>query len=195
MRQSVIERKTNETDIHIAVDLDGAGTFKGETRCGFFDHMLAQIARHGMIDLTVKASGDLHVDAHHLVEDCGIALGQAFAQALGDKRGITRFGAACVPMDDALSRVVVDFSGRPYTVFNVAFPAQKIGYMDTEVLREFFIAFANNAAANVHVENLYGENAHHIAESCFKAFARAVRQAVSFDERAKDVLPSTKGAL
>lgn len=195
MRQGVIERKTNETDIRIALDLDGSGKFEGLTECGFFDHMLAQIAKHGLIDLAIDAKGDLQVDAHHLVEDCGIVLGKAVAQALGDKRGITRFGAACVPMDDALSRAVIDFSGRPYTVYNVTFPTQKIGYLDVEVLREFFIAFANAAGANVHIENLYGLNAHHIAESCFKAFARAVRQAAAIDPRAQDALPSTKGAL
>lgn len=195
MRQGVIERKTNETDIRIALDLDGSGKFEGTTECGFFDHMLAQIAKHGLIDLAVGAKGDLQVDAHHLVEDCGIVLGKAVAQALGDKRGITRFGAACVPMDDALSRAVVDFSGRPYTVYSVTFPTQKIGYLDVEVLREFFIAFANAAGANVHIENLYGLNAHHIAESCFKAFARAVRQAAAIDPRAQDALPTTKGAL
>ena len=195
MRQASVNRKTNETDISVSVNLDGSGTFEGDTGCGFFNHMLAQIARHGLMDLTVRAHGDLDVDAHHLIEDCGIVLGTAIADALGDKRGICRFGAACVPMDDALSRAVVDFSGRAYTVYAVTFPVQKIGELDAETLREFFFAFAQAVKANVHIENLYGVNAHHIAESCFKAFARAVRQAVAFDARAANSLPSTKGTL
>lgn len=192
MRSAQIQRQTSETDISLTLSLEGDGVFTGTTGVGFFDHMLAQIARHGGFDVTVRMTGDLHVDAHHSVEDCGIVLGQAFAKALGDKKGIERFGSACVPMDDALSRVVVDLSGRPYTVFRVSFPTEKIGTLDVEVFREFFIAFANNAGANVHIENLYGDNAHHVAESCFKAFARALKVACAVTGV---TMPSTKGTL
>lgn len=192
MRQAQMRRQTAETNVFLKLVLDGEGIFTGATGVGFFDHMLSQIARHGGMDLTIQATGDLHVDAHHLVEDCGIVLGAVFAKALGDKKGIERFGSACVPMDDALSRAVVDLSGRPYTVFNVTYPTEKIGDIDVEVFREFFIAFANNAGVNVHIENLYGENAHHIAESCFKAFARALKTACNI---VGTNLPSTKGTL
>lgn len=192
MRQAQMRRQTAETNVFLKLVLDGEGIFTGATGVGFFDHMLSQIARHGGMDLTIQATGDLHVDAHHLVEDCGIVLGTVFAKALGDKKGIERFGSACVPMDDALSRAVIDLSGRPYTVFNVTYPTEKIGDIDVEVFREFFIAFANNAGANVHIENLYGENAHHIAESCFKAFARALKTACNI---VGTDLPSTKGTL
>ena len=195
MRTAETERNTAETQIKVYVNLDGAGQYNLSTGCGFFDHMLEQRSRHSLIDLTVKATGDLHVDAHHLVEDVGIVLGQAFARALGDKKGVNRYGAACIPMDEALSRCVLDLSGRGVCVWNVAFPTEKVGDIDTEVFKEFFTAVADNLRAAVHVENLYGGNSHHIIESCFKAFARALRHAVEFDERAKDVLPSTKGAL
>lgn len=195
MRQTVLERNTAETEIKVDINLDGTGKYDINTGCAFFDHMLAQLAKHGLIDLKITAHGDLEVDAHHLVEDVGIVLGQAFACALGDKKSINRYGAACIPMDEALSRCVLDLSGRGVCVWNVAFPTEKVGEVDTEVFKEFFVAVADNLRAAVHVESLYGGNSHHIVESCFKAFARALRHAVEFDERARDVLPSTKGAL
>jgi imidazoleglycerol-phosphate dehydratase len=162
---------------------------------GFFDHMLEQLSRHALIDITLKAKGDLHIDQHHTVEDCGIALGQALAKALGDKRGIRRYASCDLPMDETLTRVALDVSGRPYLVWRVAFPVAKIGEMDTELFREWFQAFAQNAGLTLHVENFYGHNAHHIAESCYKGLARALREAVSIDERSRDAIPSTKGQL
>lgn len=195
MRPAEIERNTMETQIKVRLDLDGTGVYDIQTGCGFFDHMLAQLSRHGLIDLKIKAAGDLHVDAHHLIEDTGIALGKAFAQALGDKKGINRYGSACIPMDETLTRCVLDLSGRSAFVWHVRFPTEKVGDLDTEVFKEFFAAMADNLRAAVHIENLYGDNSHHIAESCFKAFARALRHAVETDPRACEVLPSTKGTL
>lgn len=195
MRPAEIERNTMETQIKIRLDLDGTGVYDIQTGCGFFDHMLAQLSRHGLIDLKIKAAGDLHVDAHHLIEDTGIVLGKAFAQALGDKKGINRYGSACIPMDETLTRCVLDLSGRSAFVWQVRFPTEKVGDLDTEVFKEFFAAMADNLKAAVHIENLYGDNSHHIAESCFKAFARALRHAVETDPRAAGILPSTKGTL
>lgn len=195
MRPAEIERNTMETQIKVRLDLDGTGVYDIQTGCGFFDHMLAQLSRHGLIDLKIKAAGDLHVDAHHLIEDTGIALGKAFAQALGDKKGINRYGSACIPMDETLTRCVLDLSGRSAFVWHVGFPTEKVGEIDTEVFKEFFAAMADNLRAAVHIENLYGDNSHHIAESCFKAFARALRHAVETNPRAAEILPSTKGTL
>ncbi|HHN67046.1 MAG TPA: imidazoleglycerol-phosphate dehydratase HisB [Thermopetrobacter sp.] len=195
MRTGEISRTTKETDITVSIALDGTGESDIATGIGFLDHMLEQIARHGLMDLTIRAKGDLHIDAHHTTEDIGIALGQAFAAALGEKRGITRYAHAYVPLDEALTRVVVDISGRPWLVWKVDFPTQKIGDFDTELFHEFFYAFAVNAGLTLHVENLYGRNSHHIAETCFKALARALRGAVAIDGRAADVVPSTKGRL
>ena len=195
MRPAEIERNTMETQIKVRLDLDGTGVYDIQTGCGFFDHMLAQLSRHGLIDLKIKAAGDLHVDAHHLIEDTGIALGKAFAQALGDKKGINRYGSACIPMDETLTRCVLDLSGRSAFVWHVRFPTEKVGDLDTEVFKEFFAAMADNLRAAVHIENLYGDNSHHIAVSCFKAFSRALRLVAESDPRAGDLLPSTKGAL
>jgi imidazoleglycerol-phosphate dehydratase len=195
MRQAALERKTAETDIRVEVNLDGTGVYQIETGCGFFDHMLAQLSRHGLIDMKIKAAGDLHVDAHHLVEDVGITLGLAVAKAAGTKTGITRYGFSCIPMDEALTRSVIDLSGRSCLVWRVAFKTEKVGELDTEVFREFFAAMAQNMAAAIHIENFYGENSHHIAESCFKAFARSLRAALETDTRVPHALPSTKGAL
>ncbi len=195
MRSARIERKTAETEITVDIGLDGTGRHAIDTGVGFLDHMLEQIARHGLFDLEIRARGDLHVDAHHTTEDVGITLGQALRQALGDKRGIVRYAHAYVPLDEALTRVVVDISGRPWLVWNVEFPAEKIGTFDTELFHEFFHAFAINAGITLHVENLYGRNAHHIAETCFKALARALRGAVARDARLGDAIPSTKGVL
>ncbi len=195
MRLAEIERNTMETQIKVQLDLDGTGIYDIQTGCGFFDHMLAQLSRHGLIDLKIKAAGDLYIDAHHLIEDTGIALGKAFAQALGDKKGINRYGSACIPMDETLTRCVLDLSGRSAFVWHVRFPTEKVGELDTEVFKEFFAAMADNLKAAVHIENLYGDNSHHIAESCFKAFARALRHAVETDPRAAEILPSTKGTL
>ena len=195
MRQASITRTTKETDISVSIALDGAGKADIDTGIGFLDHMLEQIAKHGLMDLSIAAKGDLHIDAHHTTEDVGITLGQAFKQALGDKKGITRYAHAYVPLDEALSRVVVDISGRPWLVWKVDFPTEKIGTFDTELVHEFFYAFAINAGLTLHVENLYGRNSHHIAETCFKALARALRTAVAIDERMGDAIPSTKGAL
>jgi imidazoleglycerol-phosphate dehydratase len=195
LRKARIERKTKETGIAAEVNLDGAGTYAISTGVGFFDHMLEQLSRHSRIDISLTAKGDLHVDGHHTVEDCGIALGQAVAKALGDKRGIARYAHAYLPMDETLTRTSLDISGRPYLVWRVAFRAQKTGDMDTELFREFFQAFAQNAGITLHIELLYGENAHHIAESCFKGLARALGQAVAISEKAKDEIPSTKGQL
>ena len=194
-RSASLVRTTAETDIRLTLDLDGAGTAGLATGIGFLDHMLTALARHALFDLTVQASGDLHVDGHHTTEDVGIALGRALAQALGDKRGITRFGHAVVPMDDALAEAAVDLSGRPFLAWSVAFRAPSIGDMDTELFEEFFRAFAFNAALNLHVTARAGTNAHHVAEACFKATARALRMAVAPDPRVGDVVPSTKGVL
>ncbi len=195
MRKAKIERNTNETKIGVSVNLDGTGKADIATGIGFLDHMLEQVARHSKIDITLKAQGDLHVDQHHTTEDSGIALGQAVAQALGDKKGITRFASCYLPMDEALSRVAVDISGRPYLVWNVEFSRSKVGDMDTELFREWFQAFAQNAELTCHVENLYGENNHHIVESCYKGLARALGDAVAIDAGQPDVVPSTKGTL
>ena len=195
MRQAEISRKTNETDISVAVNLDGSGQHNMATGIGFLDHMLDQLARHSLIDMDVKAKGDLHIDFHHTAEDVGIALGQAIKEALGDKRGIRRYASADLAMDGTLSRVVIDVSGRPFLVWRVNFTSDKVGEMDTELFREWFQAFAMNAGITLHVETPYGDNNHHIAESCFKALARALRQAVEIDPRAGDTIPSTKGAL
>ena len=195
MRSARIERKTAETAIAVEVNLDGTGEADIATGIGFFDHMLHQIARHGLVDLTVKAEGDLFVDGHHTVEDVGIALGEAFKKALGDKKGVIRYGFAYVPLDEALSRVVIDLSGRPGLVFAADFTAPMIGELDTQLVREFFQGFVNHAAVTLHIDNLRGDNAHHQAETIFKAFGRALRMAVSPDPRFPDAIPSTKGAL
>lgn len=195
MRKATVRRTTKETDISVSVDLDGAGTADVATGIGFFDHMLDQIARHGIIDLVVRADGDLHIDMHHIVEDVGIALGQAVRQAMGDLKGITRYADVHLPMDEALTRCAIDISGRPYLVFQATFGRPKIGEFDTELVEEWFRAFAMNAGITVHLANLYGSNNHHIAESCFKALARALRAAVAIDPRRSDAVPSTKGSL
>ncbi|CAN5334721.1 imidazoleglycerol-phosphate dehydratase HisB [soil metagenome] len=195
MRTASVERKTTETAISAAVGLDGTGAFDVKTGVGFFDHMLEQLARHSLIDITVKAKGDLHIDFHHTVEDTGIALGQAITKALGERKGIRRYAHAYLPMDETLTRAAIDVSGRPYLVWSVAFSRPKIGEFDTELVREFFQAFAMNAGVTLHVELLHGDNNHHIAESCFKAVARSLRDAIEIDPRQKDRIPSTKGSL
>jgi imidazoleglycerol-phosphate dehydratase len=194
-RQATIERSTKETKIKASVDLDGSGTSDIATGIGFLDHMLEQLAGHSLIDIALKAKGDLHIDFHHTTEDCGIVLGQAIAKALADKQGIARYASVLLPMDETLTRVAVDVSGRPYLVWKVTFTRPKLGEMDTELFREFFQAFAQNAGITLHVENLYGENNHHIAETCFKGLARALRAAVAIDERQAGRVPSTKGTL
>jgi imidazoleglycerol-phosphate dehydratase len=194
-RTARIERATLETRISVELNLDGSGASRLATGLPFFDHMLDQIARHGAIDLAIAAQGDLAVDAHHTVEDVGIALGQALAQALGDKKGISRYGHAYVPLDEALSRVVIDFSGRPGLEYAVDYPRARIGDFDVDLIREFFQGVVNHAQATVHIDNLKGRNAHHIAETVFKAFGRALRHAAAFDERQAQVIPSTKGSL
>jgi imidazoleglycerol-phosphate dehydratase len=194
MRNATITRKTNETDISVSVALDGTGTHLNKTGVGFFDHMLDQLARHALIDLDVSATGDLHIDDHHTVEDVGIAIGQALSHALGDKRGIRRYGACALPMDDAQVRCALDLSGRPYLVWNVAFPTARIGTFDTELVREFFQALATHGGITLHVDMVHGINSHHIAEACFKSVARALRMAVEADPRS-DAIPSTKGSL
>jgi len=194
-RTADVRRDTKETQIRVALDLDGSGTSKLATGIGFFDHMLEQIARHGLIDLEIEARGDLHVDGHHTVEDVGITLGQAVAQAVGDKAGLTRYGHAYVPLDEALSRVVVDFSGRPGLHMHVPFKAGMIGGFDAQLAYEFFQGFANHALVTLHIDNLKGDNAHHQCETVFKAFARALRQALAIDPRATGMIPSTKGSL
>jgi imidazoleglycerol-phosphate dehydratase len=194
-RRASIRRDTKETRIAVSVDLDGKGTSRISTGIGFFDHMLDQIARHGTIDLEIEAQGDLHIDGHHTVEDVGIALGMAVAEAVGDKRGLTRYGHAYVPLDEALSRVVIDFSGRPSLTMHVPFKAGMIGGFDAQLAHEFFQGFANHALVTLHVDNLRGENAHHQCETVFKAFARALRAAVTVDPRLGGVVPSTKGML
>jgi len=195
MRRADITRKTAETEISVAIDLDGTGTYSNETGVGFFDHMLDQLARHALIDMNVRATGDLHIDDHHTVEDTGIALGQALAAALGDKRGIRRYGAFHLAMDDALVRAALDLSGRPYLVWDVEMPTQKIGSFDTELVREFFQAVSTHGGITLHVTKLAGINSHHIAEAAFKAVARALRVALEPDPRRSDAIPSTKGAL
>jgi imidazoleglycerol-phosphate dehydratase len=195
MRKAMVKRTTKETDVAVTVDLDGRGEAAIATGIGFLDHMLDLLARHSRIDMTVKAAGDLHIDHHHTTEDVGIALGQAVKQALGDMRGITRYADVHLPMDEALTRVAIDISGRPFLVFKSAFSRDKIGTFDTELVREWFQAFAMNAGVTLHVETLYGTNDHHISESCFKGLARALRAAVTVDPRAKDEVPSTKGSL
>lgn len=195
MRKAQIERNTNETQISVDINLDGTGTYKVDTGIGFLDHMLEQLSRHSLIDLKLKAHGDLHIDFHHTTEDCGWAIGNAFKKALGDKKGITRYGHSYIPMDETLSRVSLDISNRPYLIWKVKFSHEKIGIMDTELFREWFQAFSQGAGITLHVETLYGENNHHIIESCFKALARALRIAIKIDERKKDSIPSTKGKL
>lgn len=194
-RTAKIERKTNETDISVAVDLDGTGAYDISTGIGFFDHMLEQLSRHSLIDMTIRAEGDLHIDDHHTSEDTGIALGQAMAKALGDRAGIRRYASIDLAMDETLTRAALDVSGRPYLIWRVEFTRDKIGGYDTELFREFFQAFAQHAGITLHVENHYGENSHHIAETCFKAVARALRAAIEPDPRAAGVIPSTKGTL
>ncbi len=195
MRKAKIDRKTNETDISVSVNLDGTGEADNQSGIGFLDHMLDQLAKHGKMDIVVRCKGDLHIDFHHTAEDIGIALGQAFSEALGDKKGIMRYADCYLPMDEALTRAAVDVSGRPFLVWKVEFTRDKIGEMDTELFQEWFQAFAMNAGLTLHMENLYGTNNHHIAESCFKALARVLRFAVSIDKDHANVLPSTKGAL
>lgn len=195
MRNAEVSRNTLETKITVAIDLDGTGISKLNSGVGFFDHMLDQIARHGMMDINVECQGDLHIDAHHTVEDVGIALGQAFSKALGDKKGIRRYAHAYVPLDEALSRVVLDISGRPGMEFNVEFTRARIGEFDVDLVREFFQGFVNHAAITLHIDNLRGKNAHHQAETIFKAFGRALRAAVELDPRMVGIMPSTKGSL
>ena len=194
-RRAEVVRDTRETQIRVAIDLDGSGRSELSTGIGFFDHMLEQIARHGLVDLVVQAKGDLHIDGHHTVEDVGITLGQAFAKAVADKAGVRRYGHAYVPLDEALSRVVVDLSGRPELVWNVRFTRAMIGEFDVDLAHEFFQGFVNHALVTLHVDNLRGDNAHHQCETVFKAFARALRMAVEFDPRAAGTIPSTKGTL
>jgi len=194
-RTASVTRNTAETKITVSVNLDGTGKAKLATGIGFFDHMLDQIARHGLIDLDIDCQGDLHIDGHHTVEDVGITLGQAVAQAIGDKKGIRRYGHAYVPLDEALSRVVIDFSGRPGLIMNVPFKSGMIGGFDTQLAHEFFHGFANHAFVTLHIDNLRGENAHHQCETVFKAFARALRFAMEMDPRAAGMIPSTKGSL
>ena len=195
MRKGSIKRRTKETDISVAVDLDGTGKAKIATGVGFFDHMLEQVARHSLIDITINAKGDLHIDQHHTVEDVGIALGAAIAQALGDKKGITRYADVHLVMDEAMTRAAIDFSGRPYLAWKVNFTRNKVGDLDSELFREFFAAFVQNAGVTLHIENLAGRNNHHIAETCFKALARVLRTATEIDPRQKGRVPSTKGRL
>lgn len=195
MRSGTVTRRTNETDIAVSVALDGSGKANIATGVGFLDHMLDLLARHALFDLEVKVDGDLHIDQHHSVEDSAIALGQAFVAALGDKKGIKRYAHCLLPMDETLTRVAMDISGRPFLVFNTRFPTEKIGVFDTELVREWFQAFAINAGITLHVETLYGDNSHHIAESCFKGLARALREAVAQDPREAGRIPSTKGTL
>ncbi|WP_419903155.1 imidazoleglycerol-phosphate dehydratase HisB [Kiloniella sp.] len=195
MRQASIERNTNETQITATINLDGTGKYDVQTGVGFLDHMIEQLSRHSLMDITLRAKGDLHIDFHHTTEDAGIALGQAFKQALGDRKGIKRYGSCLLPMDEALSRVALDLSNRPYLVWNVNFDRDKIGDMDTELFREWFQAFSFNAGMTLHVDQLHGFNNHHIVEACFKALARAIREAIEIDPRKADEVPSTKGVL
>lgn len=194
-RKASVARKTKETEIAVSLDLDGTGTYKVSTGVGFLDHMLEQLSRHSLMDLEVRAKGDIHIDYHHLTEDTGIAIGEAVAKALGDRAGITRYGDALIPMDETLTRVALDVSNRPYLIWKVNFTKPKLGEMDTELFKEWFQAFAQNAGITLHVENLYGENNHHIVESCYKGLARALRTAFSVDPRSPHAVPSTKGTL
>ena len=194
-RTGTVDRKTKETAISVAVDLDGSGRSQISTGIGFLDHMLDQLSRHSLMDLKVEAKGDLHIDFHHTTEDTGICIGEAVAKALGDRKGIRRWGEATVPMDETLTRVALDASNRPYLIWKVSFSKPKLGEMDTELFKEWFQAFAQNAGLTLHIENLYGENNHHIVESCFKGLARALRQAIEIDPRKSDAIPSTKGVL
>ena len=195
MRKAEITRNTSETRIAVAVDLDGTGTYEVKTGIGFLDHMLEQLSRHSLIDLTVTVEGDLHIDQHHTTEDSALAIGEAISQALGDRRGIMRYGHAYAPMDEALTRAAIDISGRPFLVWNLDFTQTKLGEWDTELVEHWFHSFAQTAGLTLHVENLYGRNNHHLVESAFKALARALRQAVSIDPRKADAIPSTKGTL
>ena len=195
MRSATITRKTAETQISVTINLDGSGQYDNQTGVGFFDHMLDQLSRHSLIDMTIRAEGDYHIDDHHTVEDTGIALGQAIAQAVNDKKGINRYGSCLLPMDDALVRAALDISARPFLVFNLDMPTQKIGNFDTELVREFFQALSTHAGLTLHIDQLHGLNSHHIAEAAFKSVARALRQAVEIDPRMSKALPSTKGAL
>ncbi len=195
MREASVTRKTKETSIEVRVNLDGTGTYDVSTGIGFLDHMLEQLSRHSLMDLYVRAEGDLHIDFHHTTEDTGIVIGQAVDQALGGRAGITRFGSAYVPMDETLSRIALDISARPYLIWRVDFSKPRLGDMDTELFKEWFQAFAQAAGITLHVENLYGENNHHIVESCFKGLARSLRSATTIDARAADAVPSTKGTL
>ncbi|KNX40714.1 Imidazoleglycerol-phosphate dehydratase [Roseovarius tolerans] len=195
MRNATITRKTAETEISVEIAIDGSGLYDNQTGVGFFDHMLDQLARHSLIDMTVRCAGDLHVDDHHTVEDVGIALGQALSHAIGDKRGIRRYGACLLPMDDALVRAALDLSGRPYLVWNMDLPTAKIGTFDTELVREFFQAFSTHGGITLHVDALAGINSHHMAEAAFKAVARSLREALESDARKSDAIPSTKGSL
>jgi imidazoleglycerol-phosphate dehydratase len=194
-RTASVQRNTNETKISATVNLDGTGLYQVSTGIGFLDHMLEQLSRHSLIDLTLKAEGDLHIDYHHTTEDSGIVIGQAVKQALGERKGIMRYGQRYIPMDETLSRVTIDISGRPYLIWKVNFPTPKVGDFDTELFREWFQAFAFAAGATLHVENLYGTNSHHIVESCFKGLAKALREATEIDPRKNDAIPSTKGTL
>ena len=195
MRRTSLTRTTAETDVTVEIDLDGSGAYDNQTGVGFFDHMLDQLARHSLIDMTIRAKGDLHIDDHHTVEDVGITLGQALTQALGDKRGIRRYGACLLPMDDALVRTALDLSARPFLIWNVDIPTPKIGSFDTELVREFFQALSTHGGITLHVDMLHGLNSHHIVEAAFKSVARALREAVEVDPRKSDAIPSTKGAL
>lgn len=195
MRQASLERATKETRISVSVNLDGSGRYDVNTGIGFLDHMMEQLSRHSLIDLTIHADGDTHIDAHHTTEDSALAIGEAISRALGDRRGIRRYGSALIPMDECLSRAAIDLSNRPYLIWRVAFPCEKLGTFDTELFKEWFQAFSQTAGATVHIDNQYGDNGHHIAESCFKALARALREAVEIDPRTSDVVPSTKGVL
>ena len=195
MREATIARKTKETSIEVTLNLDGAGVYEVSTGIGFLDHMLEQLSRHSLIDLTVKANGDTHIDFHHTTEDTAIAIGQAVSQALGERTGIVRYGEALIPMDETLTRVALDASNRPYLIWRVSFVRHKVGDMDTELFKEWFQSFSQNAGITLHIENLYGENSHHIIESCFKGLARSLRAAVAIDPRKSGDVPSTKGVL
>ena len=195
MRKASIARKTAETEIEVSIDLDGTGSYDNQTGVGFFDHMLDQLSRHSLIDMTIRAKGDYHIDDHHTVEDTGIALGQALVQALGDKRGIRRYGACLLPMDDSLVRAALDLSARPFLVWNVDLPSEKIGSFDCELVREFFQALSTHGGITLHIDALHGVNSHHITEAAFKSVARSLREAVEPDPRKSDDIPSTKGAL
>ncbi len=195
MREAAVERKTKETSVSVSLNLDGSGVYDVETGIGFLNHMLEQLSRHSLIDLKVRATGDTHIDFHHTTEDTGIVIGQAVAEALGDRAGITRYGTATIPMDETCSRVSLDISNRPYLIWRVDFTRPKVGEMDTELFKEWFQAFAQSAGITLHIENFYGENSHHIVESCFKGLARSLRQAIEIDPRRASEVPSTKGVL